>query len=67
MKKTMRLLVIEDEPDFATALARGLRDEGYAVDVTLDGESGCNLAMINDYDLLLLDFIFSLQILCKTL
>jgi len=34
----MRLLVVEDEPDLAAALARGLRQEGYAVDVALDGE-----------------------------
>ena len=51
----MRLLVIEDEPDLAHALAKGLRHEGYAVDVALEGEQGCELAMTNDYDLLLLD------------
>jgi len=51
----MRLLVIEDESDLAHALAKGLRHEGYAVDVALDGEQGCELGMINDYDLLLLD------------
>ena len=51
----MRLLVIEDEADLAHALSKGLRHEGYAVDVALDGEQGCELAMFNDYDLLLLD------------
>lgn len=51
----MRLLVIEDEPDLAHALAKGLRYAGYAVDVALEGEQGCDLAMTNDYDLLLLD------------
>src|SRR3954469_11771045 len=33
----MRLLVVEDEVDLADALARGLRHEGYAVDVANDG------------------------------
>ncbi len=51
----MRLLVIEDEADVAQALARGLRREGYAVDIALDGEQGYELAVVNDYDLLLLD------------
>jgi DNA-binding response OmpR family regulator len=51
----MRLLIIEDEEDFAVALARGLRNHGFAVDVALDGEQGYQLAEINDYDLLVLD------------
>ena len=34
----MRLLVVEDEPDLADALAEALREEGYAVDVAYDGE-----------------------------
>jgi len=51
----MRLLIIEDEEDFAVALARELRDLGYAVDVALDGEEGYQLAEIYDYDLLILD------------
>lgn len=50
----MRLLVIEDESDIAHALVRGLRREGYAVDVAYDGEQGWQLAEINDYDLLIL-------------
>ncbi|WP_052891157.1 response regulator transcription factor [Thermogemmatispora carboxidivorans] len=51
----MRLLVIEDEPDIAHALAKGLRQRGYAVDVAYDGERGCMLAEVNDYDLVILD------------
>lgn len=51
----MRVLVIEDESDLAHALAKGLRHQGYAVDVAPGGEQGCELAMTNDYDLLLLD------------
>lgn len=51
----MRILIVEDEPDLATALARGLRREGYAVDIALDGGDGHDLAQINDYTLLVLD------------
>ena len=51
----MRLLVIEDEPDIASALEKGLRQVGYAVDIALDGERGSELALVNDYDLLILD------------
>ena len=51
----MRLLIVEDEEDLADALVRGLRQEGYAVDVALNGQEGWELADVNDYDLLLLD------------
>jgi len=51
----MRLLIIEDELDLTNALARGLRQQGYAVDIATDGEQGWGMAMINDYDLLVLD------------
>ena len=51
----MRLLIVEDEEDFAAPLARGLRSQGYAVDLAHDGEQGYELAMVNSYDLLILD------------
>ena len=51
----MRLLVIEDEPDLAQALAKGLRRQGYAVDIAYDGLAGWELASVNEYDLLILD------------
>ncbi|MFN2467925.1 MAG: response regulator transcription factor [Gaiellaceae bacterium] len=51
----MRLLVVEDEPDLADALARGLRREGYAVDVARDGEEGYVKARVHPYDLVCLD------------
>jgi len=51
----MKILVIEDEQDLANALARGLRGQGYAVDIALEGEQGCYLAEVNEYDLLILD------------
>ncbi len=51
----MRLLLVEDEEDLADALVRGLRQEGYAVDVAFNGREGWELADVNGYDILLLD------------
>jgi DNA-binding response OmpR family regulator len=51
----MRLLVVEDEVDLADAVARGLRREGYAVDVAYDGDEALDKASVNAYDLLCLD------------
>jgi two-component system copper resistance phosphate regulon response regulator CusR len=36
----MRILLVEDEPDAARLLAKGLREQRYAVDVAPDGRSG---------------------------
>ncbi len=51
----MRLLVIEDEPRLLRALAKALREEGYAVDTAEDGEDGIFKAMSCDYDAVVLD------------
>lgn len=51
----MRLLIIDDEEDFALALQRGLMRDGYAVDVALTGTEGEMLLAVYPYDLLLLD------------
>lgn len=51
----MKLLIIEDEVDFANALARGLRKLGYEVDLAADGIQGLELVEVNEYDLLILD------------
>ncbi|WP_336771456.1 response regulator transcription factor [Paenibacillus sp. MMO-58] len=51
----MRILIVEDEEDLSRALAKGLRREGYAVDIAADGLTGWELADTNDYDLILLD------------
>jgi DNA-binding response OmpR family regulator len=53
----MRLLLVEDEKKLAEFVARGLRDERYAVDVAHDGESGWGMASIYDYDLIILDLM----------
>jgi two-component system response regulator VanR len=51
----MRVLVAEDEPRVAEAVARGLRREGAAVDVALDGRSALAKARAFDYDVVVLD------------
>ena len=51
----MRILVVEDEAPLAEAIARGLRREGMAVDVALDGDSGHEKATITRYDVVVLD------------
>ena len=52
---SMRLLVIEDEPDLLAVLAKALREEGYAVDEAADGEAGLYKASAWDYDAVVLD------------
>ena len=51
----MRILVVEDEPDLADAVASGLRREGYAVDVADDGAAAYSRLEVNAYDLVCLD------------
>jgi two-component system OmpR family response regulator len=51
----MRILVVEDEADLRSALARALRDEGYAVDAAANGADGLYNAGSVDYDAIVLD------------
>ncbi|EIE99602.1 response regulator transcription factor [Saccharomonospora glauca] len=51
----MRVLVVEDEAPLAEAVARGLRREGMAVDVALNGDEGHEKASITRYDVVVLD------------
>ena len=53
----MRILVIEDESKIAAFIKRGLKEEGYAVDVAGDGEEGHYLATTMTYDLIILDLM----------
>ncbi len=53
----MRILVVEDYVPMATSLGKGLRESGYAVDVTGDGKEGLWLAQENRYDLVVLDLM----------
>lgn len=51
----MRILIIEDDRKVASFLTKGLREEGYVVDTAHDGEDGFHRAVVNEYDLILLD------------
>src|SRR5580765_8993958 len=51
----MRLLLVEDDARIARFVAKGLREEAYAVDVTANGDDALYEAAINSYDLIILD------------
>jgi len=51
----MRLLVVEDDPRLARLIARGLREEAYAVDVCANGTDAIVQAVVNTYDAIILD------------
>ncbi|MFI7674542.1 response regulator transcription factor [Actinophytocola sp. NPDC049390] len=51
----MRILIVEDEEPLADAIARGLRREGMAVDVALDGDEGHEKSTVTRYDVVVLD------------
>ncbi len=51
----MRILVVEDEPDLLSVLAKALREEAYAVDTAEDGDDGLYKAQSWDYDTIVLD------------
>lgn len=51
----MRILLVEDEPRMASFIAKGLREQSFAVDLAEDGEAALMQASINTYDLILLD------------
>ncbi|MEO7964533.1 MAG: response regulator transcription factor [Gemmatimonadaceae bacterium] len=51
----MRILVVEDDPSISGALVRGLREQAFAVDLVADGEGAVCLALINEYDAVVLD------------
>jgi two-component system OmpR family response regulator len=53
----VRVLVVEDHARMAAVIGRGLREEGYAVDVAATGEDGTWLATENDYDAIVLDVV----------
>jgi DNA-binding response OmpR family regulator len=53
----MRVLVIEDEEKIVDFLKRALESEYFVVDCAYDGEEGVKLAKINDYDVIILDYM----------
>src|SRR5438270_8875711 len=51
----MRLLLVEDDARIARFVAKGLREQAYAVDVAATGEDALYQAAVNTYDLVILD------------
>jgi len=53
----MRILLVEDDIRMANVIAKGLREQSYAVDVAPDGDAGLYQTSINDYDVIVLDVL----------
>jgi DNA-binding response OmpR family regulator len=51
----MNILIVEDEPEMAELLSRGLREESYAVRVARDGRTALELSALEAFDVILLD------------
>ena len=51
----MHVLVVEDEKKTHEYLKKGLMENGFVVDVAVNGEDGLHLALTADYDLIILD------------
>ncbi|KQP50090.1 heavy metal response regulator transcription factor [Pseudorhodoferax sp. Leaf274] len=51
----MKILIVDDEPKTADYLYKGLTEQGCAVDVARDGIDGQHLALVHDYDVIVLD------------
>ncbi|MEN9870662.1 MAG: hypothetical protein RLZZ171_1650 [Cyanobacteriota bacterium] len=57
----MKILLVDDETELSDPLSRILLQEGYQVDIANDGAAGMNLALQNQYDLLILDWMLPHQ------
>ncbi len=53
----MRVLVVEDEPKISAFILKGLQEEQYVVDAAFDGETGLDMALTMEYDLIVLDIL----------
>jgi DNA-binding response OmpR family regulator len=53
----MRVLLIEDDRKAAKLLAKGLQEEGFVIDVAPTGEEGEEQATVNEYDVIVLDWL----------
>jgi DNA-binding response OmpR family regulator len=66
----MRVLLVEDEPSAAHVLAKGLREQTYAVDVAADGETALFQVGTTDYDAVILDVMLPIKdgfAVCRTI
>ncbi|NDY41562.1 response regulator transcription factor [Dissulfurirhabdus thermomarina] len=53
----MRILIVEDDKQTAQFISKGLRQEGFAVDLASDGEDGLHLALTEPYDAAVIDIM----------
>lgn len=53
----MRILVVEDEKKVASFIKKGLEEDYYSVDIAMDGKEGTQLALSEEYDLIILDIM----------
>ncbi|MGL5079650.1 MAG: two-component system response regulator RppA [Waterburya sp.] len=53
----MKILLVDDEIELSDSLSRILLQEGYEVDIADNGAAGMDLALKNQYDLLILDWM----------
>ena len=47
----MKILLVEDDKSISRFIAKGLKEKGYVVDVSHDGEEGLHLILNQPYDL----------------
>ena len=57
----MKLLIIEDDENILSLLQRAFGEDGYVVDSAMDGEDGEYLALMNSYDVIILDWMLPLK------
>jgi len=57
----VRILLVEDESRVAGFIAKGLREQAYAVDIAGDGQQALYQAAVNEYDLVILDVMLPLK------
>lgn len=66
----MKLLVVEDDPNIVSIISRGLSQEGFEVSVAPDGTIGEQMALQNNFDIIILDIMLpgiNGLTLCKTI
>jgi len=57
----LKLLIIEDDENILSLLQRAFSEDGYVVDSAMDGEEGEYLAVMNSYDIIILDWMLPLK------
>ena len=57
----MRILIVEDEKKVAEFIRKGLEEEFYEADVANNGKEGLDLALVNEYDLIISDIMMSVM------